>query len=184
MTIENENTQELKEFTPLDLRSYQGPLYVRNLSNTKISHDDGKGNLLTLSPKNADDGSDFSVLPLVIAQHPGFQKMWRRNVLAVSSDPDMEEKLRFLDTQAAELEAQRSKSLQGEIVESPQNLDVAPNECLVCKSVVFKSQAELKEQPPLCDIHEDQASFFIRNEGEDEKVTWIRPVVTDTQKGK
>src|SRR3954469_20575033 len=92
-------TSEIATIRPADLRKWEGGvLYIKNMSRTTISFDDGKGTVVTIPQKDKEDS--IQVLPLPMAQDPGFQKLWRRGQVIVSTDPAIEEELTLAEQRA------------------------------------------------------------------------------------
>ena len=149
-------TQLEGEIRPLDLRTYSGPLYVKNLTRNLISYDDGK-NVMTLGPTQSEES--LAVLPLEVAQNPGFQKLWRRGEVLVTTDPEMEEALRLAQTRTpADVQANPAG---GVMEQTPQSKDLIPATCLNCKSSIFVTKASLDSAPPLCDLHSSEAGSYV-----------------------
>ena len=92
-----------KNYTPRDLpKDYDGTLYVRNETDTFVSFDDGKGNVMKLRQAGTPDS--IRDLPPSVARNPGFQRFWRQGKVTVSDDPDLEiqlEKFAFDDAERA-----------------------------------------------------------------------------------
>lgn len=60
-------------------------LYVRNNLTAKLIHTSRDEVSLEVGPSHSDENTQ--VLPIEIAKAPGFQKLWRRGDVTVSSDP-------------------------------------------------------------------------------------------------
>lgn len=60
-------------------------LYVRNNLTSKLIHTSRDEVSLEVGPCHSDENTQ--VLPIEIAKAPGFQKLWRRGDVTVSSDP-------------------------------------------------------------------------------------------------
>ena len=108
------------EIRPIDLRDYKGPLFVINKMNDMISHDDGKGNVFRLDPKYS--SSYISQLPIEVATHPGFQRLWRTGRVQVTTDPRVEDILTL---------AQGAEDMGGVLpytMDAGQNKDLTPLE--------------------------------------------------------
>lgn len=101
------------EIRPVDLKDYDGPLYVKNLTNNVISCDDGapnKENYLRIGPQYSTE--NIQPLPPLVARSMGFQKLWRRGDVVVTTDPEMEEILRITDSKNITENAKREEELQ------------------------------------------------------------------------
>lgn len=146
---------------PADLRTWDGGiLYCKNMSSMKISFDDGRGTVATIPQRGAEDS--IQVLPLPMAQNPGFQKLWRRGQVVVSTDPAIEEEL-YLAEQRVTAARQRDEDEFSAIVEKPAaDRDLVQAECLHCKKVIFVNAKEYEENavPRLCEDHKDLAAMF------------------------
>lgn len=161
-----------RELKPLDLKTYTGPLYVRNLTSGLILHDDQQGNVLTINPLSSE------TLPSEVAQHRSFQNLWRQGKVQVSTDPTMEEVLSI----------DLTPNVIGVVVEdNREKRDLIVRECLVCQTPVSRSRQEDNDTPPLCNLHEAEASNYVRTEtieGSDVKVSWSKMTMTDKLVGK
>jgi len=141
------------EIRPIDLRNYNGPLFVINKMKDMISHDDGKGNVLRIEPVYHRD--HIAPLPVEVATHPGFQRLWRTGRVQVTTDPSVEDYLTLANT----------PDDQGGILpytlDAGQNKDLSPLECLICHEQVFLSKEDLDNgQPALCDLHLDSVGMI------------------------
>ena len=135
------------EIRPIDLRDYDGPLFVINKMNDMVSHDDGKGNIFRLDPKYSRDNAHIAPLPIEVARHPGFQRLWRTGRVQVTTDPSVEDVLTLV----------ASEDMGGILpytLDAGQNKDLTPLECLICHDQVFISKEDLDNGvPALCDLH-------------------------------
>lgn len=138
---------------PADLRDYNGPLFVINMKPDMISHDDGKGNVLRIEPSHHRD--HIMQLPIEVANHPGFQRLWRTGRVQVTTDPSIEDILSLADI------ADDKGGILPYTMDAGQNKDLSPMECLVCQDTLFMTKEDLDAgQPALCDLHEDSASLI------------------------
>lgn len=143
------------EIRPSDLRDYNGPLFVINKMNDMISHDDGKGNVMRIEPKYHRD--HIAPLPIEVALHPGFQRLWRTGRVQVSTDPSVEDLLTLANT------PEDQGGILPYTLDAGQNKDLSPMECLICHDQVFLSKEDLDNgQPALCDAHIDSGSMIER----------------------
>lgn len=168
---------------PSDLRDYDGPLFCKNLTNTIISHDDGK-TYIKIEP--AHSGLNVVALPLEVATHPDFQRLWRRGKVEVSADPDMEESLYFSDARFEEIERERQASLGAgaEMEANPASKDLSKEACLRCGDEFFMPQGEKDSRPPLCDVHKPlEANYVPAQKLENGKVVtkWSSATMTDAK---
>lgn len=150
---------------PADLRDYNGPLFVINKMNDMISHDDGKGNVLRIEPKYNRD--HIMQLPIEVALHPGFQRLWRTGRVQVTKDPSVEEYLTL---------AQSQDDMGGILpytLDSDKKNDLTPLECLICHDRVFLSTEDLDNHvPPLCDLHIDSVEMIEQVRDVNDNLVW------------
>jgi hypothetical protein len=117
--------EEVHYFTPKEALAYEGTLYVKNVSGTFVSFDDGEKNVLKLGRELAPDDpklehqthSHIKVLPPAIAKNPGFQKFWRQGKVIVSDDYDMESELDNFASNAGEIERIQQMKINGYLVQ-------------------------------------------------------------------
>ncbi len=152
------------EIRPADLRDYQGPLFVINKMKDMISHDDGKGNVLRIEPVYHRD--HITQLPIEVALHPGFQRLWRTGRVQVTTDPAVEDYLSLASTED-----------QGGILpytlDAGQNKDLSPLECLICHDQVFLSKQDIDDgQPALCDLHIDSVGMIEQVRDANNNLVW------------
>jgi len=176
--------------TPKDLAKYEGPLFIKNLSPTLISHDDGRGNVMRVGPSYSPEC--FAALPIEIARWPGFQKMWRRGMFMVSTNPEMEDELVLAEALVSERERQQREALSAIVEEDSSTRDLYPEACIKCGAVTFQTkQAKLDGIPPLCNDDKGLVGMYTLeeyNERDKEtgrletKTRWITPVVTAPMK--
>jgi hypothetical protein len=136
---------------PGDLKDYNGPLFVINKTKSMISHDDGKGNVLRIEPVYNRD--HIAPLPLEVARHIGFQRLWRTGRIQVTTDPSVED---YLTLENPEGSPEDQGGILPYTLESNADNDLTPLECLVCQESVFMTGEEVKANTaPLCDAHID-----------------------------
>jgi hypothetical protein len=155
-------TQEpVATIRPADLRNYEGVLYVRNDSRMTISFDDDKGTVLTLPSAGKDDS--IQVLPIEMARNPGFQKMWRRGEVSVSTDPAIEEELTLMEARAQATRDAQFDELSALMDSPPDDKDLVPDTCLHCQKTTFVAAKQKRENsaPTLCEDHKDLAHLFV-----------------------
>jgi len=162
------NAQSLSgEIRPADLRDYKGPLFVINKMKSMISHDDGKGNVLRIEPVYHRD--HIMQLPIEVALHPGFQRLWRTGRVQVTTDPAVEDYLSLGD------QTEDKGGILDYTMDAGQNKDLTPSVCLVCQEQVFISKEDLDMGAPvLCDLHtEAQTSGLIEHvHDEEHNLVW------------
>ncbi len=171
---------------PADLRNYEGVLYVKNNCTMKISFDDDKGTIVSIPAKDREDS--IQVLPLPMAINPGFQKMWRRGEVIVSTDPAIEEELFLMEQRATEARDKDREDIFA-VMESPaEDRDLVPTRCLHCQKTCFVTAKSQKENivPILCEDHKDLVNMFVPNIIMDpsgkEFTEWVAVNTTPTQK--
>jgi len=173
---------------PADLRQWAGGvLYVKNMSRMTISFDDAKGTVVTIPQKDREDS--IQVLPLAMAQDPGFQKMWRRGQVVVSTDPAIEEELTLAE-QRAEWQRERDREdIFSHIEEPASDKDLIQATCLHCQKTTFVKAKEYQENsvPVLCEDHKDLAPMFVPEITIEpstgvESTNWVAATVTPTKK--
>lgn len=136
------------EIRPIDLKGYEGPLFVINKMKDMISHDDGKGNYLRIEPVYNRD--HIAPLPREVAMHAGFQRLWRTGRVQVTTDPSVEDYLTLANS------PDDMGGILPYTLDGGQNKDLSPMECLICHDQMFLSKEDLDNgQPALCDAHLD-----------------------------
>lgn len=145
----------IKQLQPIDLRDYNGPMYVQNLDPVAqvISYStDGKEKVV-LGPAGKSEGRDVAILPISVAQNPSFQKIWRRGLVAVTTDPEMEEVLLMADLEQIKKDKNRADRAAQNVEEKINDKDLNKRECLECGTDVWISNSDLKKRPPMCPSH-------------------------------
>jgi hypothetical protein len=150
---------------PADLLDYEGPLFVINKTKTIISHDDGKGNVMRIEPVYHRD--HVAPLPLAVARHPGFQKLWRTGRVKVTKDPSVED---YLSLEEGPVDM---GGILDYTLDAGQNKDLTPMNCLICQELVFLSN-EQKDAgvPPLCDSHIDATNLVEQVPDQNNRLVW------------
>jgi hypothetical protein len=171
---------------PSDLRTYEGPLYVKNNTQMRIVHDDTvTGATLTLTHKGGEE--DVASLPRDVALHPGFQKLWRRGDLTVSTDPALEDTLFLTELRQTEIARLKQAELSSMIEGNPDDKSLVQETCLQCKTPFFIPQAIQKAgRVPLCVDHESLSPLFTMESyfddtTKEEAVRWIPSSVGNKQ---
>lgn len=168
---------------PADLRNWSGDqLYVKNNGNETIVFDDMRGAELRLGHNGS--GEEAGVLPLDVAKHPGFQKIWRRGKVSVSTDPAMEEELFLMEARADEMARRKAEGISSMIEESPASKDLVETNCAHCNTKIFITvqQAKAEVAPPLCLEHQGLAPLFSLEYYQDmktgdQKSRWVSTVI-------
>jgi hypothetical protein len=153
------------EIRPTDLRDYDGPLFVINKMASMISHDDGKGNYLRIEPVHNEN--HIAPLPIEVARHIGFQRLWRTGRVQVTTDPAIEDYLTLV----------QSPDDMGGILpytmDAGQNKDLTPMECLICHDQIFMSKEDMENgQPALCEVHIDSVAMIEQVRDANNNLTW------------
>lgn len=153
------------EIRPSDLRDYAGQLFVINKTKDMISHDDGKGNVLRIEPVYHVD--HIAQLPIEVALHRGFQKLWRTGRVRVTTDPAIEDYLSL---------AEGPEDLGGILpytLDAGQNKDLSPMECLICQDQIFMTKEDVDNRlPALCDLHMDSVGMIEQVRDANDNLTW------------
>lgn len=159
-------TQSLSgEIRPADLRDYHGPLFVINKTKSMISHDDGKGNVLRIEPVYNRD--HITQLPVEVAAHPGFQRLWRTGRVQVTTDPSIEDYLTLAQTQ------EDMGGILPYTLDLAQDKNLTPLECLICHDQIFLSKEDLSNgQPALCDLHIDSVEMIEQVRDANDNPVW------------
>lgn len=153
------------EIRPVDLRDYDGPLFVINKMGDMISHDDGKGNILRVEPKWHRD--HIAPLPIEVAKSPGFQRLWRTGRIQVTTDPSVEDFLTLSET------PDDMGGILPYTLDAGQNKDLSPMECLICREQVFLSKEDLDNgSPALCDLHIDRGELIEQVRDANDRLVW------------
>ena len=172
------------EIHPLDLRTYDGPLYVRNNTNTMISHDDGDKGRLTLGSLRG--GDNVAILPIDVAKHPSFQKLWRGGKVTVTTDPEMESVLLVSDAKIAEKTQAEAAALMAMMDKDPSKKDlvqrVLKDGTVEYETVEDKEDREAEEQEKLRSNDPSLVAETYYDDGV-EKVKYTKAVLQPTLKG-
>lgn len=165
-SVHPETTGSLSgEIRPRDLTGYTGQLFVINKTGDMISHDDGKGNVMRVEPKHHRD--HIAQLPLEVASHPGFQRLWRTGRVQVTTDPSVEDYL-YLSNAPEDMGGILPYTL-----DAGQNKDLSPRECLICHDQIFMSKEDMDNgQPELCDLHLDSVGMIEQVRDANDNLVW------------
>lgn len=160
------------EIRPADLKDYDGPLFVINKMTDMISHDDGKGNIMRIEPKWHADS--VQPLPLDVARHTGFQKLWRTGRVQVTTDPSVEDILTLSDR------PEDQGGILPYTLDSDKKNDLTPLECLICHDRVFLTTEDVENGvPALCELHIDSVGLIEQVRDANENLVWkIKDTVT------
>jgi hypothetical protein len=165
-SVHPEDSRSLSgEIRPADLRDYKGQLFVINMRPDMISHDDGKGNVLRIEPVHHRD--HIMQLPIEVAVHPGFQRLWRTGRVRVTTDPSIEDYLSLTDS------AEDMGGILPYTMDAGQNKDLTPLECLICHDQIFMSKEDMDNgQPALCDLHIDSVGMIEQVRDVNNNLVW------------
>ena len=153
------------EIRPIELRDHQGPLFVINKTKDMISHDDGKGNVLRIEPVYHRD--HITQLPIEVALHRGFQRLWRTGRVRVTTDPAIEDYLTLSDA------PEDQGGILPYTLDAGQNKDLSALECLICSEQIFLSKEDIDNgQPALCETHEDSIAMLDRVPDVNQNMVW------------
>jgi hypothetical protein len=150
---------------PTDLKDYDGPLFVVNQMSDMISHDDGKGNVMRIEPKWHRDS--VMPLPIEVARHPGFQRLWRTGRVQVTTDPSVEDFLTLADG------PEDQGGILPYVLDSEKNNQLSPLECLICHDLIFLSQEDQDNGlPALCEAHLDSVGMIEQVRDANDNLVW------------
>lgn len=153
------------EIRPADLKDYSGPLFVINKTKDMVSHDDGKGNVLRIEPVYHRE--HITQLPIEVALHRGFQKLWRTGRVQVTTDPAVEDYLSLVDG------PEDMGGILPYTMDAGQNKDLSVLECIICHDQVFLSKEDIDNgQPALCDLHIDSVGMIEQVRDTNNNLVW------------
>lgn len=181
MTTATETPQKM---SLADIRKYEGPLWVENVTDKYVSvHQDmGRERVdFDLEPKGQPGSIDE--MPKLALALRGFRKMVMKGELRISTDENMQEQIELQIQEQIEQEKVRQAGLLSQVQENSSGKDLEKSSCLACGALIFQTTKATKEgTPPLCPIHVDQAHEFTATLVSDEKgkETWkfARPTTT------
>lgn len=147
---------------PRDLRLHDGPLVIKNNTNTLMSFDDFKGNKMTLQ-QNGKEG-DLDLLPREVAENTNFQKMWRQGYFSVFPEEYADEELTNQEQRIRESLEQETSSTTVALEEPSSNKTLSEFTCVEpgCNQRSYLSAKDIKEKnkPPLCENHKHMSNMY------------------------
>lgn len=151
--------------TLAEMRKSEETLWVKNLTGTTITCNTPKMTF-QLSPAGTSDS--IKVLPAEALAESGFQKLFLKGKITISTD---------MDDEAAELsvmsdaeQEERRKEIEVLVEESASSKDIAVQKCLISEQPVFQTPDEVKNLvPPLAEEFKHRAHEFAAHQvmGED-----------------
>ena len=150
-------TDAPKKMSIAELRNYDGPLWVENMTlnyisvNQKFGRDDVR---FHLEPKGQSGCIDE--MPKLALSIAGFRKMILRGDVRVSTDENMQERIELQIQQDIEAEKLRAAGVLSAVQENGSNRDLVEKTCLHCGAMIFQSVKDIKAGVhPLCPTHTD-----------------------------
>jgi len=164
-----------------ELRNYDGPIWLANRTNKKITCRQKFGNDqvdFELEPEG--DEQSIVLIPKLALDVRGIQKLLMTGELEVSIDPSMEQKVELLMNQHAQTPEDRLRQIaefSGEgttlTMDNPNSKSMVEKACLECgaydpktgalmRGRVFQTVQEVKDGiPPLCSVHKHLQSQYV-----------------------
>ena len=150
-------TDAPKKMSIAELRNYDGPLWVENMTlnyisvNQKFGRDDVR---FHLEPKGQSGCIDE--MPKLALSIAGFRKMILRGDVRVSTDENMQERIELQIQQDIEAEKLRAAGVLETVQENGSSRDLVEKTCLHCGAMIFQSVKDIKAGVhPLCPTHTD-----------------------------
>jgi len=157
-------TATAQTLTLADLQNFEGVLYVENLSMHHVTCNDlVTKRAFALGPKGSDNS--IRTLPKEVAAQPGFQRLWMKGDVVISTDPSMQERIALAAQEQTLRQQARLDDLQA-VVEAPSaTRSLVERKCLISGERVFQTEQEVKDMvPPLAERYKDRASEFVATE--------------------
>jgi hypothetical protein len=150
-----------------------------------ISHDDGDKGRLTLGSVRS--GDNVAILPIDVAKHPSFQKLWRNGSVTVTTDPEMEAVLLVADAKIAEESQAKAAALQAMMEKDPAKKDlvprVMPDGKIVYETVEDKEEREAEEADEFEAKPGYTAEAYYDSDTHEQKIRYVKAVIQPTLKG-
>lgn len=182
-----------KEMSIPELRKYDGQLFVKNNTPMKITCHEKLGDTsvdFDLEPAGQPDSVGF--LPKVALDVRGFQRLWMKGSITISTDPQLENEILLLNQESVDGSVARHTEAMSTLTANDNHRELAEKFCLQCgneasgRGRLFQSQREVKDgKPPLCPAHVSLAAQFIPELISDAQgnETWkFSSVIVDTKK--
>ncbi len=173
-----------KKMSLAELRKYDGTLWVENLTHKFISvHQDFGSERVSFDLQPHGEPGYIDEMPKLALNLQNFRKMILRGDLRISTDENMIEQVELQIQSQIEAEKIRQSGLLAQVQENSSAKDLEQSTCLTCGAMIFQTNKAKKEgTPPLCPVHQDQASQFIATLVSDDngRETWKfnRPTTT------
>lgn len=169
-----EPSPESQPQTIAELRKFEGELWVKNndpYKQVNIRTTFGNGQRVDIELAPAGQPDSISLLPKPALELRGFQRMWLRKALTVSSDPNIESEITLLMNQHLKASDARMAETMATIEPGNISRELTEKPCLQCGKVnregvieggrVVQSALDVKNGiPPLCDEHVDMQHLF------------------------
>jgi hypothetical protein len=183
---------EVARKTLRQLRESTGTLFAQNLTRNKVTCNTDK---VTFSLEPAGREDSIKIVPKECLDVPGFQKLWMKKRIAVSDDPDMEDKIFYLGSGQVEMPVGRVAVMGNDgkmtyvepTIEQPSNrrdftmkVDAhgqpIVRRCVIGNEAVFQTDGDVRAgQPPLCAVHQAESHRVVSTPQPDG--TWSHQVV-------
>ena len=156
-------TDAPKRMSIAELRNFEGPLWVENMTlnyisvNQKFGRDDVH---FHLEPKG--ESGSIDEMPKLALSIAGFRKMIMRGDVRVSTDENMQEKIELQIQQDIEAEKLRAAGILETVQENGSNRDLVDKTCLHCGAMIFQTVKDIKAGVhPLCPTHADLSHQYL-----------------------
>lgn len=157
-------TATAQTLTIADIQDFDGVLYVENLTMNQVTCNDlATKRTFALGPRGS--SSAVRTLPKDVAAEPGFQRLWLKGGVAISTDPNMQERIALAAVAQDERREQYLNEIQA-VVEAPSaTRNLVERRCLISGERVFQTEQEVKDMvPPLAERFQDRAHEFVATE--------------------
>lgn len=158
-----------KEMTLPELRKFDGQLFARNNTPMKVTCREKLGSVTVdfeLEPAGQPDSIGF--LPKEALDVRGFQRLWMRGSVTISTDPEIENEILMLNNEAVNGSTQRMSEMLSTVTENDNHRELEEKWCLQCgneklqRGRIFQNKREVKDgTPPLCPAHVSLAPHFV-----------------------
>ncbi|AEQ21018.1 conserved hypothetical protein [Rhodococcus phage E3] len=161
-----------EKLTISQLRTTQDTLFAQNNGPTIITCTVGTLDF-QLEPKG--HPGSISVLPKEVATALGFQKVWLKGLVTVTTDPAMEDEITNLVLGQNEAEAKRTSEIIESTEENSASKDLIVKKCLESGEAVYQSIRDAKSGiPPLAERFQDRAHEWIATQVSSTEFTFTK----------
>jgi hypothetical protein len=173
---EAEVTEAPKKMSINDLRKWDGPLYVENVTPMRINvHDTfGKDALSFHLEPNGNPGY-IEELPKLALASAAFRRLIIRGDVRISTDENMLDAIEIQVQQQLEAEKIKRAGLLDTVQENRSHGDLEQKSCLTCGALIFQTVKQIKEgTPPLCPPHTADSGKYVPtvHKSDDGKDVW------------